>query len=185
MFEPNYFTTSTSQNLHQVIIHPSLLLCFQDKNRRDVSITVSLLSFSLEMIMDESICPSAVADKKTVMFFNSLRNKPHTPGFFWNTLYGTMLKNATVSFMLPARKNGYFPILMKHAASSQNLLRTPSGCFGSIWLIKVWAHRARLCWLKNFLTQPLLALNNRIWGCITSFAFSWRLITDTGKHKTF
>ena len=68
--------------------------------------------------------------------------------------------------------------------SASHLIRTPSNYFDSLWLIEVRANRAKLCWVKYLSIQPRLAENDQLWGCITSFAFSSRLKTDTGKCKS-
>ena len=59
-----------------------------------------------------------------------------------------------------------------------------STCFGSFWLTEVRYRRESLCQMKNLSSQPRLAENNGLWGCITSFAFSWKPRLETGKYKS-
>ena len=158
MFKPNSF----NPNLYQVVIQQVFYCGLTIKPEGMFKSRIVCSVFPLKVIMGGSICPS-VADENSQMFFFSLPEERTTQSLshIFKILFdGTMSSNTDVSSMLRTRKSGYFPVLMKCAASSQNLLRTPSSCFGSSWSIKVWARVASLCRLKNFLTQSLLALKD-------------------------
>ena len=130
--------------------------------------------------MSGSICPSAVAIQPSNVCFHFLKNKTHSLSpFFAIHFEGTMSKNAGVSSMLLTSEKGYFPILINIPASVQNLIRIEV-----FDLIEVRDCRASLCRVKNLSTQPRLAGNDGLSGCIRSFSFSRKLKTNTGKCKS-